>query len=78
MNKQLYPTDLTDQQWNLIKDFFPTANDFGRRREIQAGHIYNAIVYLLRTRIRVANAAEGFSKVENGASLFPHRSRKAS
>lgn len=52
MNKQLYLTDVTDEQWNLIKDFFPQANDFGRPREIEARAIYNAIMYLLKTGIQ--------------------------
>ena len=47
MNKQLYLTDITDEQWNLIKDYFPPANDVGRPREIETRAIYNAIIYLL-------------------------------
>ena len=50
--KQLYPTDISDEQWHLIKDFFPGANDFGRPRQIPARVIYNAIVYVLASGIQ--------------------------
>ena len=52
MNKQLYLTDVTDEQWNLIKDFFPPANDVGRPREIEPRAIYDAIIYLLTAGIQ--------------------------
>ena len=50
--KQIYSTCLTDEQWDFIKHLFPTANDFGRPREIESRSIVNAILYLLKTGIQ--------------------------
>ncbi len=46
---QNYPTDLTDSQWNHIKDFFPLPASTGRPREVELRRIVNAILFLLLT-----------------------------
>ena len=48
MNK-IYPTDLTDSQWNHIKDFFPVPQATGRPREVEFRQIVNAVYFLLFT-----------------------------
>jgi putative transposase len=48
MNKyQLYPTDLTDSQWNLIKELIPLAKEGGRPRTIDMRLLINAILYVV-------------------------------
>lgn len=51
MNQQrrLYPSDLTNQQWKLIKNLLPTARSGGRPRKISNREIVNAIFYVIRT-----------------------------
>ena len=44
-----YPTDLTDSQWNHIKDLFPKPKATGRPREVEFREIVNALLYLLFT-----------------------------
>ncbi len=44
-----YPTDLTDSQWNHIKEMFPEPKATGRPREIEFREVVNAILYLLFT-----------------------------
>ncbi len=44
-----YPTDLTDSQWNHIKDLFPQPKATGRPRKIEFREVVNAIYYLLFT-----------------------------
>ena len=44
-----YPTDLTDSQWNHIKDLFPQPKATGRPREVEFREVVNAINYLLFT-----------------------------
>lgn len=46
---KIYPTDLTDSQWNHIKDFFPLPKPTGRPREVEFRQIVNAILFLLFT-----------------------------
>src|SRR5689334_22104510 len=44
---QLYPTDLTDRQWDGIKDLIPPAKPGGRPRSLQMRAVINAILYLV-------------------------------
>jgi len=45
--KKIYPSDLTDSQWNHIKEFFETKKGRGRPQELELRMILNAILYLL-------------------------------
>lgn len=45
--KQNYQSELTDSQWNHIKDFFPLPKETGRPREVDFRQIVNAILFLL-------------------------------
>jgi len=47
--KRKYPTELTDSQWNHIKDFFPAPKATGRPREVEFREVVNAIVFLVVT-----------------------------
>jgi putative transposase len=44
--KKSYPTDLTDDQWELIKDLIPAAGTGGRKRTVYIRAILNAISYI--------------------------------
>ncbi|MBX3061313.1 MAG: IS5 family transposase, partial [Anaerolineae bacterium] len=46
MNKQLYPTDLTDSQWDYIKKLLPSAKLGGRPRSLDLRQVINAILYV--------------------------------
>jgi putative transposase len=47
MNKnQRYPTDLTDPQWDCIKDLIPAAKPGGYPRTLDMRAVVNAILYL--------------------------------
>jgi putative transposase len=43
---QNYPTDLTDSQWEHIKDLLPAAKARGRPRELDLREVLNAIFYV--------------------------------
>ncbi len=43
---QLYPTDLTDRQWDLIKELIPVAKS-GRPRELDMRLVINGLLYLV-------------------------------
>ena len=42
---QLYATDLTDRQWNCIKELIPSAKPGGRPRSLEMRAVINAILY---------------------------------
>ena len=44
MNRVPYPTDLTDEQWNLLKDFIPPEKPGGRHRTLNMRDVINAMV----------------------------------
>src|SRR5436309_10882283 len=46
---QRYPSDLTDRQWDCIKDLIPPAKSGGRPRELNMRSVVNALLYLLVT-----------------------------
>jgi putative transposase len=48
MNRLLYPTDLTDAQWQLLAPLIPPAKSGGRPRTNDMREIVNAILYILR------------------------------
>lgn len=46
---QLYPSDLTDRQWDCIKELIPSAKPGGRPRTLEMRSVINAILYLTVT-----------------------------
>ena len=45
--KKTYPSDLTDNQWNHIKELFETENQRGRPIEIDLRSVVNGILFIL-------------------------------
>ena len=51
MSPQRYPTDLTDSQWHLIKDWLPPPAKTGRPR-LDLREVFNAVCYVLKGGIQ--------------------------
>jgi putative transposase len=49
MEHKPYPTDLTDDEWQLIEPLLPRARKPGRPRKYSWRDILNAVFYVLRT-----------------------------
>src|SRR6266851_4488774 len=49
MERNPYPSDLTDEQWSLIESHIPPAKPGGRSREVVMREVINGILYLNRT-----------------------------
>src|SRR6266508_1324950 len=49
MNNQIYPTDMTDIQWNHMREWIPPAKSGGRRGTLDMRMVVNAIFYLVTT-----------------------------
>jgi len=47
MNNQRYPTDLTDRQWDCIKELIPPPKPGGRPRSLEMRQVINAMLYLV-------------------------------
>lgn len=46
MSEKIYPSDLTDEEWECIKELIPAAKPGGRRRELCMRDVLNAIFYV--------------------------------
>lgn len=47
MSNPIYPTDLTDRQWDCIKNLIPDAKPGGRPRTLDIRQVLNALLYLV-------------------------------
>lgn len=48
MNRKPYPSDLTEEQWLLLKGWLPDAKPGGRARDTDLREVVNALLYVLR------------------------------
>lgn len=48
MSTQRYPTDLTDEQWALIRPLLPPPRPGGRPRSVDLREVVNGILYVVR------------------------------
>lgn len=48
MERQRYPTDLTDAEWAILEPLVPPVKPGGRPRQVDMREVFNAIFYLLR------------------------------
>ena len=49
MNKESYPSDLTDAQWEELEPLIPLAKPGGRPRTVDMRQVINGILYVLRS-----------------------------
>jgi putative transposase len=47
MSNQLYPSDLTDSQWEIIQELIPPAKSGGRPRSLEMRMVINAVQYVV-------------------------------
>jgi len=58
--RKAYPTDLTDDQWNILRPLIPPKVGKGRNQEVDLREIVNAIFYWLRTGCQWRNLPHDF------------------
>lgn len=49
VSSKRYPSDLSNEAWEVLKKLFPKHNGAGRPRELDLRQIINAILYVIRT-----------------------------
>jgi len=49
MNRELYPSDLTDAQWEELSPLIPPAKRGGHPRTVNMREVINGILYVLRS-----------------------------
>ena len=75
MPNQSYPSDLSDSQWNLIKDLIPPAKPGGRPRALNMRQVVNAILYLLMTGIQWRYLPREYPRWQSVYYYFQHWQR---
>ena len=72
MDGRKYPSDLTDEQWQLIEPLMPPVSRFGRPREVCRRQVVNAILYVNRTGCQWRQLPSDFPKWRTVYHLFWH------
>lgn len=70
MNAQLYPTDLTDSQWDIIQGLIPPAKPGGRPRSLDMRQVVNAILYVVVGGIQWRMLPREYPKWQSVYSYF--------
>ena len=70
--RKIYPSDLTDEQWQLIQPLLPKAHRRGRRRTVDRRRLLDAIFYLLRTGCQWRQLPHDFPPWGSVAAQFHH------
>jgi len=70
MDERKYPSDLTDEQWQLIEPLLPPPSRVGRPRQICRRQIMNAILYVNRTGCQWRQLPSDFPKWRTVYHLF--------
>ncbi len=66
-----YTSDLTDAQWELIKEYFPAGN----KSKYEKREMENAVLYLVKTGCQWRNLPIDFPKWK-AVSMFFYRAKK--
>lgn len=69
-NLQLYPTDMTDSQWDYIEKLIPLAKSGGRPRALNMRMVINAIFYLVSSGIQWRMMPREYPKWQSVYSYF--------
>jgi putative transposase len=70
MTNQTYPTDLTDNQWHIIKDLIPKAKPGGRPRQLDMREVINSIFYVAVGGIKWRMLPKDFPKCKSVYHYF--------
>ncbi len=62
MSEKIYPSDLTDEEWEWIKDLIPAAKSGGRPRTLCMRAVLNAIFYVTKGGIQWRMLPTNFPK----------------
>jgi putative transposase len=60
MERKTYSTDMTEEQWDLLRPLLPKPSKRGRPRKVDLREIVNAILYLNRTGCQWRNLPHDF------------------
>jgi len=72
MDGREYPSDLTNEQWQLIRPLLPPASCVGRPREVCRRQVVNAILYVNRTGCQWRQLPRDFPNWRTVYDLFWH------
>jgi len=59
-HRRLYPSDLSDREWEVIEPLLPAPKGFGRPRTVDLREILNAVFYVQRSGCQWGSADAQF------------------
>jgi len=68
---RLYPTDLTDAEWQILEPLIPACKPGGRPPKWTRRTLCNAVLYICPGWLSLASPTAGVSALEDGLSLLP-------
>src|SRR5262249_10206452 len=70
MNRKPDPTDLTDEQWELLESILPPPELRGRNRTVELHEVFNALTYVSRTGCQWRMLPHDFPLLQTVDSYF--------
>jgi transposase len=52
MPRKAYPSDLTDQEWDIVQPLLPADSGIGSPREVELREVNNAVMYVVDNGIK--------------------------
>jgi transposase len=76
MCRQAYPSDLSNEEWNLLAPLIPPAKPGGHPRTTDMRKVINAILYLDRTGAQWRALPHDFPRLFDRVELLPHLAQR--
>ena len=70
MNRKAYPSDLTNEQWKLLKRILPPPSGRGRKRTVDLREVLNGIFLLVAHGMPMETSATRISGLANCLRLL--------
>lgn len=70
MNQRIYPSDLTDSQWDIIQELVPAAKSGGRPRSLDMRMVVNGILYVVVGGVQWRMLPKEYPKWQSVYSYF--------
>ena len=68
--RQPYPSDLSDSEWEILKPLIPEPRGFGHPIKVDFREIFNAIFYVRSYRMSVGNDASRPSSLQHSIQIL--------
>lgn len=72
---EVYPSDLSDEEWALLQPLIPPEKPGGRPREVDMRAVQSANLFCVAQRLRLAHAAARLSATQSACTALSRSDR---